>query len=269
MYCFLCIKNIIREGAVKCPTCDQFIMDDLSKVKLLTVGANDNIDTTILWLYSATFKNKWWCYDIVIARQLEEQFVSYKEKKHNRRNLSMSNENFDIVLGPNSDVSVVAAVSDAAVSYHVDKSANYPICANQGPIAYPDSVKQRLSNNNKENTGAFSTINHDYCMIQTHNPFCGNTDKQFSMIKYGMHQNDEQRLSPIQLRHAEKPSHTCKIKIADDTYIIDFNRLYQMNDADNSKKRRIKRIEVPKGTRDIYKFLQEKHNVVGVTGIKF
>ncbi len=80
IFCFMCLKALMNTGSYTCPTCDTFISDDITKVKLEDLYKYTVEQRKIFWVYSSNYVNHWWCYDSESNIKLENIYNDYKSR---------------------------------------------------------------------------------------------------------------------------------------------------------------------------------------------
>ena len=153
--------------------------------------------------------------------------------------------------------------------------------------------------NNKLNK-VIETIYKDYLLIKEMNDKFSDLDLGIKIKKQGIYKTNKNKLDFTKITDEEfdsslevnfeddenemelnnsKQEQKCSaesyvVKVGNSEYRIDFNIMRQINLLDNSKTRRIERLEIPEsvlegGYFDLINFLKNDYNIIGISGVKF
>lgn len=173
LYCFLCIKSNVLDGNLDCPVCKEPINSNFDSCNTLSVfGGGDaekdiieNFfkDNSILWLYSSTFGERWWCYDEKCNLQIEMTYHDYLKRKRVMQEFD-SDELFEQIDSPtdekiNKDGVVLSDFNFEFIQ--PDKIENIPVNFRS---SLGNDVQERISKDSPEEVLSYSIKigNHEY-----------------------------------------------------------------------------------------------------------
>lgn len=236
-YCYLCIKLIINNNySTNCKTCEEWFKfnNSLNNIELELLK---KIKPDYIWLYSANYKNKWWCYDKLSNYKLELIYSDYNSIKQKKLEKTM-NHPTNIISFDNNHLNDLQKITQSEIKTFSN-----------------DNFSSLLSNNND-----IDILFDDVVKIDKIDKITDITD-----IEQTINSNEKNDIIK-QLFNKENLLYI--LNIADNSYKIDLDEMKQINIVDVWKKRNIIRLSIPDNITNIIDYLKG-HNVVGISGVKF
>lgn len=114
IFCYVCAINNFKNN--KCYECKKECKEEIGHYVM-----NYDINSNIVWLYSAQYNNKWWCYDERTSNMIESAYNDYLK----RAQFKIPDKKQQSILGINSNLIIQLDSSQSNnASTNVDNTVN-------------------------------------------------------------------------------------------------------------------------------------------------